>query len=52
LFKVKEGEDFNRPARHPKRDRHPYIEVFRGLKSEPDLSAVPACPLEWQIGLA
>jgi len=36
LFKVKKGEDFNRPAWDTKRDRHPYIEVFRGLKSEPE----------------
>jgi len=32
LFKVKEGENFNHPAQNTKRDRHPYIEVFRGLK--------------------
>jgi len=32
LFKVKEGENFNRPAWDIKRDKHPYIGVFRGLK--------------------
>jgi len=36
LFKVKEGENFNRPAWDIKRDKHPYIGVFRGLKFEPD----------------
>jgi hypothetical protein len=38
LFKVKEGENSKHPDRH--RDRHPYLEVFRGLELEPDA----ACP--------
>jgi len=28
LSKLKEDENFNRPAWDAKRDRHPYIEVF------------------------
>jgi len=31
-----EGGNFNHPASDAKRDRHPYIEVFRGLKFAPD----------------
>jgi hypothetical protein len=34
LFKVKEDDNLNPPDHH--RDRHPYIEVFRGLKFEYD----------------